>query len=260
MRDKTTLVLWLVYFALLAVLLPHTAWAFGQFEPETSAFFGVRVSAVAWLAAIAFEASIAVLTHKLAQHIESVPNRKDTRRRFTERYLNAYSLGLVTAVVVSALANLAHAVEFGRPMALTNGRSWLFGVYVVVFGAVLPFVSLLFARVLSNVVEAEEAPNPDSVAANRTIGDLRSQLKAANQRFADTEAKFAAQLQAANQRTADAEARFAAAGDLMRLISADKRERILTIRQQWPELPQKSIAVMAEASPSYVSEILAEVN
>jgi len=241
MKDKTTVVLWLVYFALLAVLLPHTAWAFSQFEPEATAVLGLRITAVAWLAAIAFEASIAVLTHRLAGHIESVPNYKDAWRRFRARYLNAYSLGLVTAVLVSALANLAHAVEFGRPMALTDSRSWLFAVYVVAFGAVLPFVSLLFARVLSNVTEADTAElvaNPELEAAKQAVASLRAQLKAAN------------------QRAADAEARFAAAGDLMRLLSEDKRERILVARQRWPELPQTAVALIAGASPSYVSDVL----
>jgi hypothetical protein len=46
-------ILWAVYLSLLGVLLPHTAWT----------------------AAFAFEASIAVLIHKLSGHIDRTPRR-----------------------------------------------------------------------------------------------------------------------------------------------------------------------------------------
>jgi hypothetical protein len=108
-------ILWAVYLSLLGVLLPHTAWAFQNFEPETEAGGN---SVVAWTAAFAFEASIAVLMHKLSGHIDRTPRRLLAWAKFQYRYLNAYSLGLLAAIAVSSLANLAHAVEFGRSMAI----------------------------------------------------------------------------------------------------------------------------------------------
>lgn len=145
-------ILWAVYLSLLAVLLPHTAWAFQNFEPQNNTN---TISLVSWIAAFAFEASIAALTHKLSGHIEQTPKRLSTWSKFQYRYLNSYSLGLVAAISVSSMANLAHAVEFGRPMAIFTEWHIPFSVYALAFGAVLPLVSLVFARVLSNVAETE---------------------------------------------------------------------------------------------------------
>lgn len=157
----TGLVLWLVYLSLLAVLLPHTAWAFQQFEPEGGLL-------IAWFAAVTFEASIAVLTHRLARHIETTPRYSAGRvwlRRLWYQYANTYAVGLLTAVGVSMTANILHAETFA---AEGFGTTWL----VASFGGVLPFASLLFAKVLSNTVEASQEVDTE-------LQDLRKQLKAA---------------------------------------------------------------------------------
>ena len=233
MNSWTNRILWCVYLALLAVLLPHTAWAFGRFEPT-----GASGDVTAWAAAFAFEAAIAALTHKLSRHIENVRGR---RRLFVRRYLNAYSLGLGVAMSVSALANLAHAVEFGGAMAIFARWQIPFGLYAIAFGAILPLVSLTFARVLSNVVEQDIAANPELEAANESLKALRAELRQAN------------------QRAQEAEQRFAAVGDLaVRLFAAEKRQRILAAREHWPELPPSAIAVITDTSKSYVSEVLSE--
>lgn len=233
----TNRVLWLIYLALLGVLLPHTAWAFSRFEPLTQ--WG---HVTAWAAAFAFEAAIAAFTNKLARHIEDTPRYTAGRvawRKFCFRYINAYALGLFAAVAVSALANLSHAVEFGQPLQIFARYEVPFGLYSVAFGGILPLVSLLFARVLSNVVETEGVVNSELERAKVTVGELRRQLR-------ETE-----------QRAELAEQRFGAAGDLfVHLFGEEKRQRILAARQMWPALPNSAIAVMAESSPSYVSEVL----
>ncbi len=51
-----------------------------------------------------------------------------------------------------------------------------------------------------------------------------------------------------------AEGHIAAAGDLVaRLFAEDFR---LAAAERWPELPAASIAIIANASPGYVSEVL----
>ena len=165
---KANRLLWLVYIALLAVVMPHCAWAFASFEPQTP--IG---TATAWCAAFAFEAAIAVLTHKLAGHIRSV---KSSRGKFRRRYMNAYAGGLLVAGAVSTLANTAHAVEFAKPLLIFGSGIALPGLYAVAFGAILPLVSILFARVLSGVVD-EGAADPDLTAEKAVSSKLRSQLK-----------------------------------------------------------------------------------
>jgi hypothetical protein len=40
------------------------------------------------------------------------------------------------------------------------------------------------------------------------------------------------------------------------LFAEGKRQRILAAADRWPQLPASSIAVVASASPSYVSDVL----
>ena len=42
----------------------------------------------------------------------------------------------------------------------------------------------------------------------------------------------------------------------MKIVSADKRERILAAHRLWPRLPGSALATIADASQSYVSEVL----
>lgn len=292
MRDITTRLLWFVYIGLLLVLLPHTAWLFGQFEPvegNTTAIFGLSLLTVniggftAWAGAFAFEAAIAVLTHKLAKHLESQPKRLPVPPKiyywsdhyfelsgwpkFSYRYINAYSFGLLLAVTVSALANLAHSVEFGRPLAIFAQWGLEAKLYQFAFGGVLPIVSLLFARVLSNVVENEESPNPELDETKKTFGEFRKQAKETERDLRalivewqgkTNEAERRANV--AEQQAHDAETRFAAAGDIFaHLFAEEKRQRIIAARQMWPSLPVSSVAIIAQTSPGYASDVLSSI-
>ena len=250
-RSFTTLVLWVVYAGVLGVLLPHTAWAFRLFEPEDSPIilYGLTwADLISFFAAFAFEAAIAVLTHKLAKHIETTPKGKSKWNKLQYRYANPISFGLLIATMLSALANLAHAVEFGRAMEIFTRWGIPSALYAVAFGGILPAVSLIFARVLSNVVEDEEGPNPLVEAANSKLTEVRSQLR-------ETEKN----LREAESRARTAEERFGAVSDLVKhLFGEDKRQRILFAHKQWPQLPNAAIAIISDASPSHVSEVLKE--
>lgn len=279
MKEKslTTGILWAVFLSLLAVLLPHTAWAFKKFEPQGSEalvlFSGVNVTVtssdvVAYVAAFAFEAAIAVLVHKLAEHFgKKLPKSVDKSSKwsvFSYRYLNPISFALVVTTAVSALANLAHAVQFGQTLKIFDEWGIPFGVYTVAFGGILPLVSMTFARVLSNIVEDEDTPNPELAQANETIRTLRQQIreteakvKVTEQQAKETERRAEELVNAAEARAKTAEDRFGAMGDLVKyLFGEDKKQRIIFARRQWAALPNSAIAVIAEASPAYVSEVL----
>jgi hypothetical protein len=249
-RNWSNALLWAIYLSLLAVLLPHTAWAFARFEPPGNGTFGIAWGAItAWAAAFAFEAAIAALTHKLAKHIESTPRYTAGRvwlRRISYQYLNAYAVGLLVAVGVSVLANFGHAVEFGRDFAVFGQYMIPPLLYSLAFGGILPLVSLMFARILANTVDTEVQANPELAQAKQTIRKLRSDLEAAEGHIGDAEARANA-----------AEQRFAAAGDLVvQLFAHEKRQRILAAAERWPELPASSVAIVAGASASYVTEVL----
>lgn len=230
--------IWVIYILLLGVLLPHTAWAFAKFEPTDS-------KVVAWGGAIAFEAAIAVFTHKLAKHIETTAKHKTAWRRFAARYLNAYGGGLLIAWIVSTLANLAHSVEFGQALKIFDSYGIPTPVYAIAFGAILPTTSLLFARILSNVIEhdstedlpneAEQALRASERAARREVNDLRLQINT-----------LRLELEQVKQQAASTE----------RLFSDDKRVRILTTRELFPNATGAAIASLAGVAPSYVSEVL----
>lgn len=279
-KITTTQILWAVFFALLLVLLPHTAWMFRQFEPlESEVFAGswTWADVVSYVAAFAFEAAIAVLIHKLAKRIEETPKRMTRGQKFVYQYLNAISFGLLVATLVSGMANLAHAVQFGQVIKIFTEWGIEPKVYSFAFGGILPLVSLTFARVLSNVVENEELPNPELTEAKQTIAALRKQVHdlrdteerankisakwdEVNKRLEDTTLEYAElkdKFVITEERARIAEERFGAAGDLMRRIfSENKQERIIAVKQWRPQLTGQAIAIIAETSPSYVSEVL----
>lgn len=226
-------ILWFVYIMLLAVVLPHTEWAFRQFEPNAQMGF------TSWAAAFAFEAAIAALTHKLSKHIEETPKKLTPFAKFKFRYLNSYSLGLIFSLAISTMANLAHAVEFGQTMLIFAKWNIPFGAYAFSFGAVLPVVSYTFASVLSNVSEADTDEDPAMVELRNTIAALRKNLHES-----ETLRK-------------QAEARFSAMGDIfIKLASNDKRERILAAAERWPSMTGAAIALLCDSSAAYVSEVL----
>lgn len=269
----TTYGVWAVFIALLAALLPHTAWAFRQYEPTSSP---VLIGSFTWadlisyVLAFAFEAAIAVLTHKLAKHFEVTKEVKkqiknadgtfskvtDEWQTFKARYLNSFMLGLIITTCVSGMANLAHAVQFGQALTIFTKLGIDPNIYSFAFGGVLPLVSLTFANVLSNVTEDEAAPNPEVEEAKKAILNLRQQLREAESKLRDAEAR----VKDAESKTRAAEDRFTAMGDVVKyLFGEDKRQRIVISHKQWPQLPGAAIAIIAGASPAYVSEVLREV-
>jgi len=164
----TNKILWLVYIGLLAVLLPHTAWMFLQFEPV-----GDFSTYVAWAAAFTFEAAIAVLTHKLAQHIDKTPRYSVGRvwlKRLGYRYANAYAFSLITAVAVSTIANVSHAMQYATE---GFGTPW----HVAAFGGVLPFASLMFARVLSSASDEVQEVDVKAQKMRKDLQEVRKNLQ-----------------------------------------------------------------------------------
>jgi hypothetical protein len=231
--------LWAIYISFLAVLLPHTAWTFSQFQKDPNA-------PQPWLLAFAFETVIAAVTHKLAERITKTPKRLSERQKFVHRYLNGYSAVLVASLLISSLTNLAYTVQFAPVLDVFASWGISVKVYEFAFGAALPFLSFGFALILSDMTDAELEADPALTQANENLREVRRQLREAEQ--ARTQAE---------QGRKKAEERFEAAGDLMKAFMADdKKARVIAIHQQWPELPNNAIAIMADSSPAHVSETL----
>lgn len=228
--------LWPIYIALLTILLPHTAWTFKKFEPPT-----LLGEITAWAAAIAFELAIAALTDRMTKQIEKTPNYTTGRvwlRKAGFRYGNVYFAGLLISLAVSSLANFAHAVEFAQPLAIFNDHSVHPLLYSVAFGGILPVVSLLFAGVLSKTAP-EPSTHPEIQTAKAAEREAKRNLKKVQSLLDQTNI------------------RLDTAGNLFsKLTSDEKRVRIEFTHTQWPNLPASSIAILTDASPSYVSEIL----
>lgn len=240
MKHWNQALLWILYVALLAVLLPHTAWAFSMFEPQAG--YG---PVVGWTAALAFEGTILAVTWRLKQRIESTPRYANRPRRdwlrFKHRYVNSHAALLMASLIVSGLANWGHAVQFARDLTVFGkyGVDPLF--YSISLGAILPVASLLFANVLAEVSEAEE--EEDAVLAG-----ARAELREARRLTREAEA-----------RAHDAEIRADSFGELARILaSPTKKARVLGLAGMYPALPQASIALLTESSTGYVSEIMKE--
>ena len=235
LKPTTTTMMWLIYMALLGVLLPHTAWAFSKFEPTGS-------MPLAWALAFTFEAALALFTHLLAQHIENARTPKKWHVRLRVRYLNGFGFTVFVAWLVSSLANIAHSVEFAQDMEIFAAWGVSPNAYAVAFGAVLPLTSLLFARALSNKIEDEQGQDGEVVTLNTKIKRLNKALAATER------AKVRAEAERAKYKEV--------AGTLGKLLDGEKKDRIRAAYKLWPELSQRGIGVIAEASASYVHETL----
>lgn len=249
-RVSANTLLWSIYIALLAVLLPHTAWTFSQFEDPSPGLFGwTWGKVIAWIAAFAFEAAIAVFTHKLTEHNAKCPNYKTppvARRKFAYRYLNPYSVALMLALAYSGLANYTHAVEFGQPLAAFG--DWVLAptFYSVTFGATLPACSLVFALVLSSTVESVDVVDEELAKARKSEREVKKELGVVRSELEQAKA---------NLLTANED--FAQANEgVGRLFSTEKKERILFAAERWPGLSRSVIAELTDASAAYASEVL----
>lgn len=251
---RTDYILWAIFISLLLVLLPHTAWFFSIFEntePVNVLGFGVNIGGgVSFFAAFAFEAAIAALVHKLAEHIQEakIPNGQAPKwvRRITARYVNVYSVGLLLVVSVSAIANYAHAMEFGGEIKAFTRLGIPLEVYSVVAGGILPVCSLLFASVLSNVKDTEQDTDPETQRVKDENKTLKAQLKDTN----DNLKTVIAEKNSAEQK----------AGVYAGLLSEAKKDRVLAAHTLWPSLPYSSLEMVTGASPAYISDVLNKHN
>jgi hypothetical protein len=150
------------------------------------------------------------------------------------------------AVCVSALANLAHAAQFGQKLEVFTRYDIPNQVYEFAFGAILPFVSILFARVLSDVVESEQEVDPEIERLNHTITEMRTRVRESERLVNQAE-----------QRANQAEMKLNAVGDIfVRLVEGPKRERVLAAKRRWPELSLPAICILTGTSKAYASQVL----
>lgn len=233
---STHTLLWIVYILFLGVLMPHTAWTFGQFQQDKSQY-----NPMAWMLAFAVECVIAVFTHKLSEFLTAKRKAKGWAAVLS-KWLNGYSIGLAMVLIISSIANLAYAVQFAGTLSVFAAWGIPAEVYEFAFGAMLPFVSLVFALVLSQMADDEKEVDPALQEAKQQLTDIRSQLR---------ESERARKL---------AEDRFGTVTDIAKIfVTENKKERIAAIYQRWPSLSSSAIEIMADASPAHVSEVLKDL-
>jgi hypothetical protein len=263
LKVSSTTLFWAVYVGFLFVLWPQAAWTIDQFQDASNGkwmLMGVSASPLAWALSGAIEATIGIVTHRLNQYWLDMPKlykAVDKRmKRFVYRWLNVYAVALVVAMLVSAIANYTHVVEFtNSSLRVFEGNQNAIKVYQIVFGLALPGVSFVFARVLSSMQESEQEEDPalakakkDLQEANATIREKDAAIRQANDAVRLTEHKLE-----------ESEQRYRAFGDVIRyLFGTDMalRERIRGVRTSFPNLSQNGIAQLLSCSTSTVNEAL----
>lgn len=263
LKVSSTTLFWAVYVGFLFVLWPQAAWTIDQFQDASNSkwmLMGVSASPLAWALSGAIEATIGIVTHRLNQYWLDMPKlykAVDKRmKRFVYRWLNVYAVALVVAMLVSAIANYTHVVEFtNSSLRVFEGNQNVIKVYQIVFGLALPGVSFVFARVLSSMQESEQEEDPalakaklELKEANATIREKDLAIRQANGAVRQTE-----------QKLEESEQRYRAVGDVIRyLFGTDMalRERIRGVRTSFPNLSQNGIAQLLSCSTSTVNEAL----
>ena len=266
-RISNTHLFWAVFIAFLLVLWPQAAWTVGQFQDQAGpqwTIMGVTASPLAWFLAGVVEATIAIVTHRLNQHWLEMPRRYKSddmaRKRFSYRWMNPYSVALIVAMLVSALANFTHVVEFTNTgMKIFDLQPWTMGLYQVTFGLALPGVSFVFARVLSTMQEAEQEDDPAFVKAKADLKEANSTIRSLEQTIRQTEQQYSVAIRETEKRLEESEQRYRAVGDVIRwLFGKDEqlRDRIRGIRTTFPNLSQNGIAQLIGCSVSTVNDAL----
>lgn len=252
--------LWAVYVGVLVVVTPHTQWMFAQLEPP-------ELPGLSWVIAIVVEAAIFGLTHMLVKHIEArrLTTFNFERKRleagrlskyftwwpmFAYRWLNVYSVGLALFVLVSGVANLTHAFEYGRPPRTVGEWGVPFAAYTLMFGAALPVMNLLFAAVLAQVDDHEQQADPELEKANTLRREAEKRAKELERLLADSE-----------RRLDESEKRYRAIGDIVVYLFGTERaleERIHYVRKTFPQLSQNGISQLLGCSVSTVNKYVVE--
>lgn len=244
---------WLIYIALLTALLPHTAWFFSRFQSNSGAW-------LAWPLALVFEGGIFAFTHNLVSSIEKSSRLRQKEgedwatfvwRKFTVGYLNASGVGLLGCSTVSGLANFSYAVTFSQPLDVYGIPMPLFEI---LSGGVLPFIGLIFARVLANTADEHQADDAEAKLkaelrrANKSVEKLRQTVE--NLRLSQAETEQAAKTTEHKLQQLQAAAKFTE-------LTHDSTEvRVKAAKRLWPDVTQATLAEIAGASPSYTSQVL----
>lgn len=263
LKVSSTTLFWAVYVGFLFVLWPQAAWTIDQFQDASNGkwmLMGVSASPLAWALSGAIEATIGIVTHRLNQYWLDMPKlykAVDKRmKRFVYRWLNVYAVALVVAMLVSAIANYTHVVEFtNSSLRVFEGNQNVIKVYQIVFGLALPGVSFVFARVLSSMQESEQEEDPAFVKAKNDLKEANATIREND--LAIRQANDAVRL--TEQKLEESEQRYRAVGDVIRyLFGTDMalRERIRGVRTSFPNLSQNGIAQLLSCSPSTVNEAL----
>jgi len=274
-KISNTHLFWAVYIAFLFVLWPQAAWTIDQFQDQGGSkwtILGVSASLLAWLLSFVFEATIAIVTHRLNEHWQELPNRYKAddmrKKRFAYQWLNVYAVALMVAMAVSAVANYTHVVQFTNASLLVfAGRPFFVGIYQVLFGLALPAISFVFARVLSTIRLSEQEEDPafakakgELKEANSTIRQLKEGIRLTEQHYSVTVRQFEDAIRQTEHLLNESEQRYRAVGDVVRwLFGTDlqMRERVRGIRTQFPKLSQNGIAQLLGCSVSTVNDALA---
>lgn len=241
-KDKTTLILWLLFILVLGSMLPHTAWFFSQNE-EIGTFAIVK----GWALALGIEIAIGVFAHKLSKHKETKYRNGSGKwwNRFEHHYLNIYAAGLIFALAVSLIANVAHGVEFSQPTLLfielfrEDAAPLAQGI---VSGSALPIASIVFSMSLSKLSDAEQEVNPEVATLKQNLSEARGMAR-----------KLSNELEAARGVADEAEIYSDMFNDAL-----PTDERISSIRLAFPEWSQARIAAIVGVSPGRVSQVLSK--
>lgn len=282
---SNTTLFWLVYILFLFVLWPQTAWTVDQMQDPTNPriqFMGVSATWLAWSLAGAVEVTIAIVTHKLNQHWLAMPRwrlvgladdatteqrRQYVRRtrdfawkRFSYQWFNIYAVMLIISMVISAVANYTHVVEFtNHALKVFQGSEWVIRIYQALFGFCLPGISFVFARVLSTIRESEQEEDPAFVETKTKLKESNETIRQLKREANESEQRASTTIRQLERALDESEQRYKAVGDVVRFLfgtDIELRERIRGIKQSFPRLSQNGIAQIVGCSTSTVNEAL----
>jgi hypothetical protein len=155
--------LWIAFLLALASSIPHLAYTFGTLEPAGWSVLG-------WIPAIAVDAGLAALAYSIQQ------------RKRAKRSARALWWGVAAFALISALANLYHAIAIGadgvatiKALTSIDPLQW---IKAAVLSATLPGMVLYLGEIVSSddATEIQKTEQDEQRARTREEREQQRQL------------------------------------------------------------------------------------
>lgn len=188
-----------------------------------------------------------------------------TQTRSSGQFLLVWALKIaLIALIAITLGPVFVAIGEGGTikavLSATHFRVWTYGI--ALYGPLMMAAVAVAYKIQPYDIEHET--NNALEAANAKLTELSNSLTSTKQKLVASEQradKAEQELNGLTERVNAAESQLSKMnGKAVRLFDGDKKQRIETAHELWPDLPQRAIATITDSATGYVNQVLKSQN